>query len=77
MSTDRFVNGPPREHVLTVAEIVQDMEKAPSVALTLTDSDRAAIERSKEDFRTGRTYTNDEYHAEMTVFMAELKSKYR
>ena len=65
------------EHVLTVADIVRDMEKAPSAAYALTDSDRAAIERSKEDFKTGRTYSNDEYHAEMAAFMTELKSKYR
>ena len=49
----------------------------PTVTLTLTDSDRAAIECSKGDFKTGRTYTNDEYHAEMAAFVTELKSKYR
>ena len=65
------------ERVMTVADIVQDMANTTTVVLDLTDTERAAIERSKEDFKSGRTYTSDQYHAEMTAFMADLKSKHR
>jgi hypothetical protein len=65
------------ERVKTVADIVQDMANTNAVGLDLTDAERAAIERSKEDFKSGQTYSNDEYHAEMTTFMADLKSKPR
>ena len=61
---------------MTVADIVQDMADRTSPALGLTDAERAAIERSKEDFKVGRTYSSDQYHAEMTAFMADLKSKH-
>jgi hypothetical protein len=62
------------ERVMTVADIVQDMAAPTTPALDLTDAERAAIERSKEDFKAGRTYTNDQYHAEMTAFMADLNA---
>jgi hypothetical protein len=65
------------ERVMTVADIVQDMANPTVTALDLTDAERAAIERSKEDFKAGRTYSDDQYHAEMTAFMAGLKSKHR
>ena len=65
------------ERVMTVADIVQDMVAATAGALDLSDAERAAIERSKEDFKAGRTYSGDQYHAEMTAFMADLKSKHR
>ena len=65
------------EHVLTIADIVQDMESQPAPPLSLTDSERAGIEHSKEDFKIGRTYSSVQYHAEMTAFMAALKSKRR
>lgn len=64
------------ERVMAVADIVQDMAEPSAVALDLTDAERAAIERSKEDFKEGRTYSNDEYHAEMSTFMADLKTKH-
>jgi hypothetical protein len=64
------------ERVMTVADIVKDMADTTAAALDLTDAERAAIERSKEDFEAGRTYSNDRYHAEMTAFMADLKSKH-
>jgi hypothetical protein len=65
------------EHVVTVADIVQDMANPTGTTLKLTAAERAAIERSKEDFKAGRTYSGDQYHAEMTAFMAEIKSKHR
>jgi hypothetical protein len=63
------------ERVMTAADIVQDMAAPSAVALDLTDAERAAIERSKEDFK-GRTYSSTQYHVEMTAFIAELKSKH-
>jgi len=51
------------------------MTKPTETTLNLTDVERAAIERSKEDFKTGRSYSGDLYHEEMTAFMAEIKSK--
>jgi hypothetical protein len=65
------------ERVMTVADIVKDMAHPTVAALNLTDAERAAIERSKEDFKGGRTYPSDQYHAEMTALMVELKSKHR
>jgi hypothetical protein len=65
------------ERVMTVADIVQDMANPTAAAIDLTDAERAAIERSKEDFKSGRTYSSDQYRAEMTAFMADLKSKHR
>ncbi len=64
------------ERVMVVADIVQDMAEPSAVALDLTDDERAAVERSKEDFKEGRTYTNDEYHADMATFMAGIKTKH-
>jgi hypothetical protein len=65
------------ERVIAVADLVQDMANPVAPTLGLTDTERAAIERSKEDFKAGRTYTGEQYHAEMTAFMAALKSKHR
>jgi hypothetical protein len=65
------------EHVATVAEIVEDMANPTEPTFNLTDAERAAIERSKEDFKAGHTYSGDQYHADMTAFMAEIKSKHR
>jgi hypothetical protein len=62
------------ERVITVADIVKDMTNPAAPALNLTDEERAAIERSKEDFKAGRTYSSDQYRVEMTAFMTDLKS---
>jgi hypothetical protein len=64
------------EEVMAVADIVQDIADMAAPALDLSDAERADIERSKEDFKAGRTYSNDQYHAEITAFMADLKSKH-
>jgi len=64
------------ERIMTVADIVQDMAAPTAVAFDFTDAERAAIERSKDDFSVGRTYSSDQYHTEMTAFMADLKLKY-
>jgi hypothetical protein len=64
------------ERLMTVADIVQDMANPTPPTLDLTDAERAAIERSKEDFKVGRTCSSEQYHAEMGAFMADLKSKH-
>ncbi len=66
---------PDDERVMTVADIVRDMAAPTAAAIDLTDAEHAAIERSKEDFKVDRTYTNDQYHAEMTTFMADLNAR--
>ena len=60
------------ERIMTVADIVQDMAEPmiagpKGIALDLTDADRAAVARAKEDFKAGRTYTSGQYCAEMTL----------
>lgn len=63
--------------VETVAAIVQSfVEPKPFVLRDLTGDELAAIERSKEDFKAGRTYTPEQYKDEMDAFMARLADKY-
>ena len=70
------------EEVQTVADMVTSMA---TEALDATDGilpreltarELALIEQSKEDFRLGRTYSADEYRAEIDTFMASLHAKY-
>lgn len=42
----------------------------------LTPEELAGIERSKEDFEAGRTYTMSEARALSDVFLQELRAKY-
>lgn len=63
------------EGVAAVAEVVEQLAQAP-VSLDLTDDELAALERSKEDFKAGRTYSSAEYKAEMDAFMVRLAAKY-
>ena len=65
------------ERVMAVADIVQDMSNPAGATLDLTEEERASVERSKDDFKTGRTYSDDQYRADIATFMAELKSKHR
>ena len=59
------------ERVATVAEMVQSLTQ-PVVSLELTDEERAAIERSKDDFKAGRTYSLAEARARTDAFLAQL-----
>ena len=63
------------EDILAVADIVQDMETPATAPLILTGEERAAIDRSKEDFNKGRTLDGDQYRVEVAAFWAGLKSK--
>jgi hypothetical protein len=61
--------------VATVAEIVQTMA-APFKFRDLTPDELAGIERSRADFRAGRTVSRQDYNDEMDAFMQRLKAKY-
>jgi hypothetical protein len=69
------------ERIMTVAEIVRNMadttpmETTP-VVLDLTGEERPAVERSWGDFKAGRTFASEHYAAEMTAFMADIKSRH-
>jgi hypothetical protein len=60
------------DRVSTVAEIVEQMTHEP-ISLDLTDEELAAIERSKEDFEAGRTYSSAEARALTNAFLAKLE----
>jgi hypothetical protein len=62
------------EQVDALAEMVAAWAQ-PHDPLDLTPEELAGIERSREDFKHGRTLTDDEYQAEMDVFMARLAAK--
>ena len=61
--------------VQTAAEIIDDLASAAPVR-ALTARELALVEQSKDDFRHGRTLTSDEYHADMTAFLADLKTRH-
>jgi hypothetical protein len=63
------------DRLSTVAELVEQMTQS-DMALDLTDEELAAIERSKADFKAGRTLSSQEYKAEMDAFMTRLAAKY-
>ncbi len=58
-----------------IAEMVQSMAES-TAPLHLTAEDLAGIERSKEDFKHGRTLSSEEYEAEMDAFMERLSAKH-
>ena len=57
-----------------VLEIVEAIAvTSPPLALTLEE--RAALDRSKADYKAGRVLDEDEYGARMNAFMDRLKAK--
>ena len=64
------------EAVLTVADIVQDMDTASTLPRKLTARELELIEQSKADFREGRTYSIDEARARSDAFLQSLRAKY-
>ena len=48
------------ERVMTVANFVQSIDEAQQPLRKLTLRERALLEQSKEDFKAGHTYSNDE-----------------
>ena len=64
------------EAVLTVADIVQDLDTASTLPRKLTARELEMIEQSKADFREGRTYSLDEARARSDAFLQSLRAKY-
>ena len=64
------------EAVLTVADIVQDLDTASTLPRKLTARELEMIEQSKADFREGRTYSIDEARARSDAFLQSLRAKY-
>jgi hypothetical protein len=62
------------EGVAAVAEIVEQLAQ-PELVLELTDAELAGIERSREDFKAGRTLTSAEARALTTAFLASLSDQ--
>ena len=60
------------EGVLAIADIVQSIEAADELPRELTPDELALIEQSKDDFKSGRTYTLDQARAMTDAFLASL-----
>ncbi len=56
----------------TVAELAQSLARS-SVALSLSDADRAGIAAAREDFAAGRTYSSNEARAMTAAFLAKRR----
>lgn len=64
------------EHVHAVAKIVCQLDETSALGRRLTLEELALVEQSKEDFRTGRTLTLEEYETEMRDFWATMEAKH-
>lgn len=64
------------EHVRVVASIVCQLDETSALGRRLTPEEFALVEQSKEDFRTGRTLTLEDYEAEMRDFWATMEAKH-
>ena len=62
--------------IVDLADLVQVASRSEAVSATLTDHERAQIERSKEDFKAGRTYSVAEARAISDSFLDTLRAKY-
>jgi hypothetical protein len=62
--------------VADLAEFAQAAAEPATPFRDLTDEERAGLARAKEDFAAGRTYTIEQYRAEMDDFMAQMRAKY-
>lgn len=56
-----------------LAEITSAWANAPA-ELRLTDAEKVAVERSKQDFAAGRTLTLDEAEARTSAFLAARRA---
>ena len=61
--------------IAAVAQMVQSLVR-PGTALDLTDEELAAVERSKADFKAGRTLLATAYEHEMNAFMSRMATEY-
>ena len=62
------------EHVLAVAEIVSDIAAPSELPRPLTAGELAALGRSKEDFRAGRTLSLAEARERTDTFLARARA---
>ena len=62
--------------VSDLAELVQSSMQETDPPLSVSEETRAAIQRSKEDFKAGRVVLPNEYKLRMDAFMADLEAKY-
>jgi hypothetical protein len=60
------------EGVLKVADIIEGMAANDDLPRELDPDELAAIERSREDFRAGRTYSSNEAKALTDDFLEKL-----
>ena len=61
--------------VADVAEFAQAAAEPTEPFRDLTGEERAGLASAAEDFKTGRTYTPEQYRAEMDDFMARMQAK--
>ena len=62
--------------VRTLADIALSMTDDSQHPRDLTPRELALVDQSKQDFETGRTLSNSEYHTEMAAFVAELRARF-
>jgi predicted transcriptional regulator len=62
-------------HVISSDQMWADWEAQKRELFSLTDEELAGVERSKEDFRLGRTYSIEETQTKINRFLARLRSQ--
>ena len=60
----------------SVTDLAHIVQASTFVLRDLTDEERAGIERSKEDFKVGRTYSIAEARTMTDDFLKTLRAKY-
>ena len=61
------------QQAAALAQVAQAMMKPVAVSLSLTDEERAGIERAREDFKTGRTHSSSEARAITAAFLTKRR----
>ena len=61
--------------MLAVASIVEDIAADGELPRALTTRELALIEQSKEDFKSGRVVSQEDYCAEMDAFLSQRRAK--
>ena len=61
------------EELAVLVEVTTSMTQPTSV-FKLTNAERLAVERSREDFKAGRTFTLDEAEARTDAFLAARRA---
>jgi hypothetical protein len=63
------------ERILAVADIVDEIATTGDLPRVMTVRELALIEQSKEDFKTGRVVTPEDYRIEMDEFFSQRRAK--